>query len=66
VRSGAERLLVRRPDHGQSAIGPGLATFTFGSLAALQAALDRVYKLGVDLPDAPLVLDPVIIADVEP
>ena len=30
--------------------GPGLATFEFGSLTALHAGLDRVYKL----PDAPL------------
>jgi hypothetical protein len=34
--------------------GPGLASFEFGSLTALHAALDRVYKLGVSLPDAPL------------
>lgn len=34
--------------------GPGLATFTFDTLTALHAALDRVYKLGVSLPDAPL------------
>ena len=34
--------------------GPGLATFEFGSLTALHAGLDRVYKLGVSLPDAPL------------
>jgi hypothetical protein len=34
--------------------GPGLATFNFDSLTALHAALDRVYKLGVSLPDAPL------------
>jgi len=34
--------------------GPGLATFEFGSLTALHATLDRVYKLGVSLPDAPL------------
>jgi hypothetical protein len=34
--------------------GPGLATFGFDSLTALHAALDRVYKLGVSLPDAPL------------
>jgi hypothetical protein len=34
--------------------GPGLATFSFASLTALHAALDRVYKLGVSLPDAPL------------
>jgi hypothetical protein len=34
--------------------GPGLATFEFDTLTALHAALDRVYKLGVSLPDAPL------------
>jgi hypothetical protein len=34
--------------------GPGLRTFGFDSLTALHAALDRVYKLGVSLPDAPL------------
>jgi hypothetical protein len=34
--------------------GPGLASFEFGSLTALHAVLDRVYKLGVSLPDAPL------------
>jgi hypothetical protein len=35
--------------------GPGLSTFGFDTLTALHAALDRVYKLGVSLPDAPLV-----------
>jgi hypothetical protein len=34
--------------------GPGLATFTCDTLTALHAALDRVYKLGISLPDAPL------------
>ncbi len=34
--------------------GPGLATFEFAGLSALHAALDRVYKLGVSIPDAPL------------
>jgi hypothetical protein len=34
--------------------GPGLATFMFATLAQLHAALDRVYKLAVSLPDAPL------------
>src|SRR6516164_9355259 len=34
--------------------GPGLATFAFATLAQLYAALDRVYKLAVSLPDAPL------------
>jgi len=34
--------------------GPGVATFGFDSLTVLHAALNRVYKLGVSLPDAPL------------
>lgn len=34
--------------------GPGIATFAFEKLAELYAALDRVYRLGVSLPDAPL------------
>ena len=34
--------------------GPGLATFIFDTTAKLHAALDRVYKLAVSLPDAPL------------
>ena len=34
--------------------GLGLATFGFENLTTLHAALDRVYKLGVSLPDAPL------------
>lgn len=34
--------------------GPGLRTFGFNTLTALHAALDRVYKLAVSLPDAPL------------
>jgi hypothetical protein len=34
--------------------GPGLATFMFETLAQLHATLDRVYKLSVSLPDAPL------------
>jgi hypothetical protein len=34
--------------------GPGLATFAFDTLTALHAALNRVYKLGISLPDAPL------------
>ncbi|HEY7300510.1 MAG TPA: HNH endonuclease [Xanthobacteraceae bacterium] len=34
--------------------GPGLATFVFTNLAQLHAALDRVYKLAVSLPEAPL------------
>jgi len=35
-------------------VGPGLATFLLATLSQLHAALDRVYKLGVSLPDAPL------------
>ncbi|MGA7450943.1 MAG: HNH endonuclease [Rhodoplanes sp.] len=34
--------------------GPGLVTFLFATLTQLHAALDRVYKLAVSLPDAPL------------
>lgn len=34
--------------------GPGLTTFAFDTLTALHAALERAYKLGVSLPDAPL------------
>jgi hypothetical protein len=34
--------------------GPGVATFAFATLQALYRALDRVYRLGVSLPDAPL------------
>jgi HNH endonuclease len=34
--------------------GPGLATYAFQTLSALHAALDRVYRLGVSLPEAPL------------
>lgn len=34
--------------------GPGLATVLLATLSELHAALDRVYKLAVSLPDAPL------------
>lgn len=34
--------------------GPGLATFMLSSLTDLHAALDRVYKLSMSLPEAPL------------
>jgi hypothetical protein len=34
--------------------GPGLVTFAFTTLSQLHATLDRVYKLAVSLPDAPL------------
>jgi hypothetical protein len=34
--------------------GPGLVTFVLATLSDLHAALDRVYKLAVSLPDAPL------------
>jgi hypothetical protein len=34
--------------------GPGIATFIFETVTQLHAALDRVYKLAVSLPDAPL------------
>jgi hypothetical protein len=36
------------------AAGPGLVTFLLATLSELHAALDRVYKLAVSLPDAPL------------
>jgi hypothetical protein len=34
--------------------GPGVKTLEFSNLAALYAAIARVYQLGVSLPDAPL------------
>jgi hypothetical protein len=34
--------------------GPGLATFMLATLTELHAALDRVYKLAMSLPEAPL------------
>jgi hypothetical protein len=34
--------------------GPGLATYILTNLAQLHAAVDRVYKLAVSLPEAPL------------
>jgi hypothetical protein len=34
--------------------GPGSATFTFDTLGQLYGALDRAYRLGLSLPDAPL------------
>jgi hypothetical protein len=34
--------------------GPGIGTFIFETLNKLHAALDRVYKLAVSLPDVPL------------
>ena len=34
--------------------GPGFATYAFASLQQLYETLDRVYKLGLSLPDAPL------------
>ncbi len=37
-----------------SAAGPGLVTLVFDTLSQLHLALDRVYKLAVSLPDAPL------------
>ena len=35
-------------------MGPGTATFIFDNLSQLHGALDRVYRLAVSLPDAPL------------
>ena len=37
------------------ATGPGVAMFVFETLPPLYTALDRAYRLGVSLPDAPLV-----------
>lgn len=34
--------------------GPGIASFAFTTLRGLYDALDRIYRLGVSLPDAPL------------
>lgn len=34
--------------------GPGVATFVYGFLPELYAAVERAYRLGVSLPDAPL------------
>jgi hypothetical protein len=34
--------------------GPGLVTFQLSTLTQLHAALDRIYKLSISLPDAPL------------
>jgi hypothetical protein len=34
--------------------GPGIATFVFPTVKELHAALDRVYKLAMSLPEAPL------------
>jgi hypothetical protein len=34
--------------------GPGTATFIFKTVTQLHAAIDRVYKLAISLPDAPL------------
>ena len=36
-----------------AAVGPGVTTFAFDGLQALYGALDRTYRLGVSLPDAP-------------
>ena len=33
--------------------GPGVAAFIFDTLQALYGALDRIYRLGISLPDAP-------------
>ena len=34
--------------------GPGSATYAFATLGELYRALDRIYRLGISLPDAPL------------
>ena len=50
--AGVAAELAAQPIASES--GPGLATFVFDRLTPLHAALDRVYKLGASLPDAPL------------
>jgi hypothetical protein len=35
-------------------LGPGVATFVFETLSGLYESLDKTYRLGVSLPDAPL------------
>jgi hypothetical protein len=42
------------PLHPSPTPGPGVATYILASLAELYAALDRVYKLAMSLPEAPL------------
>jgi hypothetical protein len=41
-------------DRAEIANAPGQATYAFSTLSGLYNALDRGYKLGVSLPDAPL------------
>jgi hypothetical protein len=61
-KTGPWLLAVDRPavaaELGQASVtphtGPGAATFVFATLGDLYGALDRVYRLGVSLPDAPL------------
>src|SRR5579862_2375162 len=45
----AELNLPAAPLHG-----PGIVRYSFKTLSELYVALDRVYSLGVSLPDAPL------------
>ena len=61
-RNGPWFLSVDRPEVGAEighppmspAAGPGAATFVFDALGPLYAGLDRAYRLGLSLPDAPL------------
>ena len=54
-RSTIQASLPRSSDLPPSPVaGPGIATFMLATLTQLHAALDRVYKLAVSLPDAPL------------
>ncbi len=43
--------------------GPGKACYVFGTLRELYAALNRIYALGISLPDAPLREFEVRVAD---
>ncbi|MDO8431098.1 MAG: HNH endonuclease [Candidatus Binatus sp.] len=60
-KSGPWLLSIGRPEVGaeielpstSATIGPGAVTFVFDNLEGLYGALDRVYRLGLSLPDVP-------------
>ena len=53
----AHELSIPRFDVADGLVqAPGVATYGFAKLSGLYDALDRAYKLGVSLPDAPLAL----------
>lgn len=56
-RGVAHELSIPRFDVADELVqAPGLATYGFAKLSGLYDALDRAYKLGVSLPNAPLAL----------